>query len=118
MCVGSPADKVKPLSSEQIGIVQEILAMPGNVVIVDAFNIEMTTEFIHCLRPKTWLNDEVINFYMALLCNRHRNQRNKNRNRHAQQHGNGRRKESDCYSNASTATSDALASTLANLVMT
>jgi sentrin-specific protease 1 len=34
---------------------------------VDAHNIELTGELMRCLRPLTWLNDEVINLYMELL---------------------------------------------------
>lgn len=37
------------------------------VIVIDKFNIDMTMYKIGCLRPRTWLNDEVVNFYMAML---------------------------------------------------
>jgi len=30
-------------------------------------NIELTRELLQCMRQGQWLNDEVMNFYMALL---------------------------------------------------
>jgi len=36
-------------------------------VLTDKFDIDMTEIKISCLKPCTWLNDEVINFYMCLL---------------------------------------------------
>jgi Ulp1 family protease len=39
----------------------------SNAVIINKFNIKMTREKFSCLRPGTWLNDEVINFYSNIL---------------------------------------------------
>ena len=36
-------------------------------ILKDKFNIEMTGRKLRCLKPNTWLNDEVINFYMKML---------------------------------------------------
>jgi sentrin-specific protease 1 len=36
-------------------------------LLIDKFATPMTQEKIICLRPRIWLNDEVINFYMILL---------------------------------------------------
>ena len=36
-------------------------------VLIDKFQIDMTRKKISCLKPKTWLNDEVINFYVAMM---------------------------------------------------
>ena len=36
-------------------------------VLIDKYNIDMTREKISCLKPRTWLNDEVINFYVAMM---------------------------------------------------
>jgi sentrin-specific protease 1 len=33
----------------------------------DKFNMEITGRKLRCLKPSTWLNDEVINFYMKML---------------------------------------------------
>jgi Ulp1 family protease len=43
---------------------------PSQEVLIDKFNIDMTRSKFACLRPGTWLNDEVINFYMAMLVER------------------------------------------------
>jgi sentrin-specific protease 1 len=46
----------------------KVLAGPqSREVVIDKFNIDMTRAKIACLRPRTWLNDEVINFYMCML---------------------------------------------------
>jgi Ulp1 family protease len=46
----------------------ELLNRPEtNDVLIDKFNIDMTVAKITCLRPETWLNDEVINFYLSML---------------------------------------------------
>jgi sentrin-specific protease 1 len=36
-------------------------------VLIHKYNIPMTREKISCLKPKTWLNDEVINFYVEMM---------------------------------------------------
>ena len=43
---------------------------PNNDVIIDKYNIQLTGKLIRCLKPRTWLNDEVINFYMNMLIDR------------------------------------------------
>ena len=40
-------------------------------VLVTHANIDMTRRHIACLHSLTWLNDEVINMYVALLQVRH-----------------------------------------------
>jgi sentrin-specific protease 1 len=52
--------------------VADILDNEGDELIIDAFNIEMKTSTIACLRQGAWLNDEVINFYMSLLDERNK----------------------------------------------
>lgn len=39
-------------------------------IVIDKFNIDITVAKIVCLRNGTWLNDEVVNFYMAMLQDR------------------------------------------------
>ena len=56
-----------PLTVEEMNTVRGYLTDKRNRVVVDMFNVEMSTERIQCLRKRTWLNDEVINFYMELL---------------------------------------------------
>jgi sentrin-specific protease 1 len=36
-------------------------------VVIDKFQIDMTRKKISCLKPKTWLNDELINFYVEMM---------------------------------------------------
>ena len=36
-------------------------------VLIDKYNIDMTRKKLSCLKPRTWLNDEVINFYVAMM---------------------------------------------------
>ena len=36
-------------------------------VLIDKFKIDMTRTKISCLKPGTWLNDEVINFYGEMM---------------------------------------------------
>jgi hypothetical protein len=65
-----------PLTREEAKAVNDILTEKKNYVVVDKYNIEMSTEHINCLKNGMWLNDEVMNFYMCLLqvlhgyCNR------------------------------------------------
>ena len=78
--VGKPQPQPQPLSQmcqlkkrkialteEDVKKVDTILAATENRVLVDEFNIEMTTQLIKCLSPGWWLNDEVMNFYVAML---------------------------------------------------
>jgi sentrin-specific protease 1 len=39
----------------------------NDTVLIEKFNIPMTKDKFSCLLPSTWLNDEVINFYMSIL---------------------------------------------------
>lgn len=51
--------------------VREILSGPATEEIIqDKYNTEMTRRKLVCLKPNTWLNDEVINFYMNMLIER------------------------------------------------
>ncbi|RYY81265.1 hypothetical protein EON63_15830 [archaeon] len=36
-------------------------------ILIDKFNIDFNYAKFICLRPRTWLNDEAINFYMLML---------------------------------------------------
>jgi len=65
--------RFKELTPEERDEIEEILSSDADEIIAEAFNIEITTKLISCLIPGTWLNDEVINFYLSLLserCNR------------------------------------------------
>jgi len=56
-----------PLSTEELAKVNDILMKSSNTLLTDKFGITMTEKKLSCLKPCTWLNDEVINFYMCLL---------------------------------------------------
>lgn len=59
------------LSREEVARVEAALhGRRGDEVLIDKFNIEMTRKNIMCLSDRQWLNDEVINFYMAMLMER------------------------------------------------
>lgn len=61
-------DRFRPLDEEDENAVIEALSEgPDDEVLVSKFNVDMTRDKLACLRPQTWLNDEVINFYMKML---------------------------------------------------
>eukprot|EP01039_Chlorochromonas_danica_P002907 gene2907-3173_t len=64
------AARQKPLDSEIRKKIINLLERSGGnngQIVIDKFSIDMTREKIVCLREYTWLNDEVINFYMCML---------------------------------------------------
>jgi len=57
-----------PLSANDSQRVTAIMRGPANQEeLIQKFSIPMTREKILCLRPESWLNDEVINFCMSML---------------------------------------------------
>jgi hypothetical protein len=56
-----------PLTPEEAKAVNDILKTQRNYVVVDKYNIVMSTERIQCLKNYVWLNDDVMSFYMYLL---------------------------------------------------
>uniref|UniRef100_A0A7N0T1Z3 Ubiquitin-like protease family profile domain-containing protein n=1 Tax=Kalanchoe fedtschenkoi TaxID=63787 RepID=A0A7N0T1Z3_KALFE len=58
-----------PLTDEEEYEVRRALSVNRNKRLVShqKSGIEITGEAIQCLRPRTWLNDEVINLYLELL---------------------------------------------------
>eukprot|EP00602_Paraphysomonas_sp_CaronLab_P000220 CAMPEP_0185030244 /NCGR_PEP_ID=MMETSP1103-20130426/17070_1 /TAXON_ID=36769 /ORGANISM="Paraphysomonas bandaiensis, Strain Caron Lab Isolate" /LENGTH=521 /DNA_ID=CAMNT_0027565287 /DNA_START=187 /DNA_END=1752 /DNA_ORIENTATION=+ len=70
-----------PLSNEDEIAVDNALSSPhDDTVIIEKFKIPITRLKLSCLLPNTWLNDEVINFYMQLLMERNSSQCAKNPN--------------------------------------
>ena len=58
--------------SSEIKVLKDYLATvptspDSEKVVIRKFAIDMTVKKLLCLREKTWLNDEVVNFYMELL---------------------------------------------------
>lgn len=60
---------ITPLSPEEMAIGEEALWGSGSPteVVASRFSVDLTRGKMECLRPGTWLNDEVINFYFKLL---------------------------------------------------
>lgn len=60
-----------PLTNEEESEVNNLLNGSGHskkiIVLHKPSNIEITKEKLWCLRPRGWLNDEVINLYLELL---------------------------------------------------
>jgi len=48
------------------GVLSGTITEP-DTILIDKFQIDMTVAKISCLKPGTWLNDEVINFYSSML---------------------------------------------------
>jgi Ulp1 family protease len=59
--------KQYPISDDERNLLKNLLYAKRPSLVIDAFSIEMTTTLLQCLRDGEWLNDEVINFYMAML---------------------------------------------------
>ena len=57
------------LSAAQVRIVRyELFDRPDHTTVrVEAFKKKLTTKHLWCLRPGTWLNDEIVNFCMDLI---------------------------------------------------
>lgn len=49
---------------------------PQDEVLANKFNISICRKDIQTLRGLNWLNDEIINFYMSLLCERSKDESN------------------------------------------
>jgi len=58
----------KPVDESELQTIRDILRnRNGQTIVIDKFNIDITISKITCLRPNTWLNDEIVNFYMCML---------------------------------------------------
>jgi hypothetical protein len=65
------ASRRRPLTTEEETTVAAALSSPHNgTILCEKFKIPMTRAKMSCLRPTTWLNDEVINFYLEMLAER------------------------------------------------
>ena len=51
-------------------VIKKALSRPSSEVLIEKFNIEISSADLDSLRDKNWLNDNVINFYMELLRDR------------------------------------------------
>ena len=69
-----PTCIVPKITEEEQKRYDETMVERRNRVLVDKFNIEITTGLSQCLCKGTWLNDEVMNYYTEMI-----NQRNNNK---------------------------------------
>lgn len=57
-----------PMSNDLQQQVDNLLSTrPTDTVVTMKFNIDISSRKLQCLQPRSWLNDEIINFYMAML---------------------------------------------------
>ena len=74
--VAQVAERSKQIDSSEIDLFENFLAKDADkkkdeekqeILAICKFSIDMTVHKLRCLRRRTWLNDEVVNFYMCLL---------------------------------------------------
>lgn len=66
---------LKPLTDEEEAEVSDALHRENRFKLLadhEASNIQITGHLLQCLRPRAWLNDEVINLYLELMKERER----------------------------------------------
>jgi Ulp1 family protease len=62
------AERLANLTAEQRARVTAALLPPHDeALLVENFGIPVTRRIGKCLNPKTWLNDEIVNYYMQML---------------------------------------------------
>jgi Ulp1 family protease len=66
--IGSPSLRnIIVTQEDRLRISNDLESADSNRVIIEKFSIDMTVKKLQCLRPRQWLNDEVINFYFHML---------------------------------------------------
>ena len=61
------ARRIADIDESEIRNFRSVIAVPTHEVVIKKFSIDMTRAKLHCLKPRTWVNDELINFYMNML---------------------------------------------------
>ena len=65
---GSPSLRnIIVTQEDRLRISNDLESAESDRVIIEKFSIDMTVKKLQCLRPRQWLNDEVINFYFHML---------------------------------------------------
>ena len=65
------AERLEPLSdSDYREISSVLLGPPSDKLLIEKFNIDISVNKIKTLRDNSWLNDEMVNFYMKMLNDR------------------------------------------------
>jgi hypothetical protein len=55
------------MTEEDVIHLSEVFSQQPDTILIDKYHIDMTVAKISCLEQGTWLNDEVINFYVSML---------------------------------------------------
>ncbi len=58
------------LTNEMQAVIEDALSAPHGKVLIDLFRIPIERKDLSTLTGLNWLNDEVINFYMQMICER------------------------------------------------
>ena len=66
-CNISSLRDVELTEDDRMGLSALLSGPADQEVLIHKYNIPMTRKKISCLKPKTWLNDEVINFYVEMM---------------------------------------------------
>jgi Ulp1 family protease len=66
-CNISSLRDVELTEDDRMGLSALLSGHADQEVLIHKYNIPMTREKISCLKPGTWLNDEVINFYVEMM---------------------------------------------------
>ncbi|KAI5806705.1 hypothetical protein DFH27DRAFT_354688 [Peziza echinospora] len=62
---------VKPLSRATLSEVEKVLSDRNQGrPLIEKFRVTIHTKDVQTLREKTWLNDEIVNFYLSMVCER------------------------------------------------
>ncbi len=69
-------EELPEITDEMEKVIKRAESSSGETL-VDAFNISITCRDIDTLKGLNWLNDEVINFYMQMICERSKNEDNR-----------------------------------------
>jgi sentrin-specific protease 1 len=81
--VQTRSNSFKKLTKNQLNQIDSVLSQetnPIDEVLVEKFNIQILRKDIQSLRGLNWLNDEIINFYMNLICERNSTINSNNKN--------------------------------------
>lgn len=84
LCFDTVKERIKTeiqLTDEEIQLYQQVTngTMAPDHILVHKFNVSITVQLASCLQDRSWLNDEIINFYFSLLgerCDREMQQEN------------------------------------------
>ncbi|KAI3632536.1 hypothetical protein MIR68_009642 [Amoeboaphelidium protococcarum] len=66
----SAVNAFPPLDDKQAQVIQSALATPAGQTIINKFKIIIESKDLKTVSKRNWLNDEVINFYMAMIMDR------------------------------------------------